>query len=49
MGEKRYYWLKLRNDFFDSVRMKKLRSVAGGDTYTIIATGRARDRGVSGL
>lgn len=36
MGEKRYYWLKLRNDFFDSVRMKKLRSVAGGDTYTII-------------
>lgn len=36
MGEKRYYWLKLRNDFFDSIRMKKLRSVAGGDTYTII-------------
>lgn len=36
MGEKRYYWLKLRNDFFDSVRMKKLRGVAGGDTYTII-------------
>lgn len=36
MGEKRYYWLKLRNDFFDSVRMKKLRSVAGGDTYMII-------------
>lgn len=36
MGEKRYYWLKLRNDFFDSVRVKKLRSVAGGDTYAII-------------
>ena len=36
MGEKRYYWLKLRKDFFDSVRMKKLRGVAGGDTYTII-------------
>ena len=33
---KRYYWLKLKNDFFDSVRIKKLRSIAGGDTYTII-------------
>lgn len=33
---KRYYWLKLKNDFFDSRKMKKLRKVAGGDTYTII-------------
>lgn len=33
---KRYYWLKLKNDFFDSRKMKKLRRVAGGDTYTII-------------
>ena len=37
MGEgKRYYWLKLREDFFDSKRIKKLRKMAGGDTYTII-------------
>ncbi len=33
---KRYYWLKLKNDFFDSIRIKKLRGIAGGDTYTII-------------
>lgn len=37
MGEsKRYYWLKLKKDFFDSKEMKKLRKFAGGDTYTII-------------
>lgn len=34
--EKRYYWLKLYDDFFSSKRIKKLRSIAGGDTYTII-------------
>ena len=33
---KRYYWLKLREDFFGSKRIKKLRKLAGGDTYTII-------------
>ena len=33
---KRYYWLKLREDFFHSKRIKKLRNMAGGDTYTII-------------
>jgi len=33
---KRYFWLKLQNDFFDSLRIKKLRKIAGGDTYTII-------------
>lgn len=33
---KKYYWLKLKQDFFDNLRMKKLRSIAGGDTYTII-------------
>ena len=33
---KRYYWLKLNKDFFDSVRIRKLRSIAGGDTFTII-------------
>lgn len=34
--EKKYYWLKLKEDFFQDVRMKKLRKIAGGDTYTII-------------
>ena len=36
MAGKRYYWLKLQDDFFDSKRIKKLRRLAGGDTYTII-------------
>lgn len=35
-AEKRYYWLKLKEDFFSSRRIKKLRKLAGGDTYTII-------------
>ena len=35
-NEKRYYWLKFREDFFDSKRIKKLRKMAGGDTYLII-------------
>ena len=33
---KRYYWLKLKDDFFTDKRIKKLRRIAGGDTYTII-------------
>jgi len=33
---KRYYWLKLKDDFFSSKRIKKLRKLAGGDTYLII-------------
>lgn len=33
---KRYYWLRLHDDFFRSVRIKKLRRMAGGDTYVII-------------
>lgn len=33
---KKYYWLKLKADFFTSRAMKKLRRIAGGDTYTII-------------
>ncbi len=36
MENKKYYWLKLKQDFFSNLRMKKLRSIAGGDTYTII-------------
>jgi predicted phage replisome organizer len=35
-AEKKYYWLKLKEDFFRQPRMKKLRKVAGGDTYTVI-------------
>lgn len=34
--QKRYYWLRLHDDFFQSKRIKKLRKIAGGDTYTII-------------
>lgn len=33
---KRYYWLKLPEDFFRQKTIKKLRKIAGGDTYTII-------------
>ena len=33
---KRYYWLKLQKDFFTQPKIKKLRKIAGGDTYTII-------------
>lgn len=33
---KRYYWLKLHKDFFKSKEIKKLRKVAGGDTFVII-------------
>ncbi len=36
MPEKRYYWLKLPADFFQSKPIKKLRKIAGGDTYTVI-------------
>ena len=36
MAEKRYYWLKLKENYFDSPKIKKLRKIAGGDTYTII-------------
>lgn len=33
---KTYYWLKLKKDFFDDPKILKIRSVAGGDTYTCI-------------
>lgn len=33
---KKYYWLKLKEDFFSSPKIKKLRRIAGGDTYTLI-------------
>lgn len=36
MSKKRYYWLKLSTDFFNSLEIKRLRKMAGGDTFTII-------------
>ena len=36
MAEKRFYWMKFQRDFFKSLRIKKLRRLAGGDTFTII-------------
>lgn len=33
---KRYFWLKLKEEFFEDKTIKKLRKIAGGDTYTII-------------
>ena len=33
---KRYYWLKLPKYFFEDKAIKRLRQIAGGDTYTII-------------
>jgi len=36
MAEKKLRWLKLENRFFDDIRIKKLRKIAGGDTYTCI-------------
>ena len=33
---KKFFWLKLKEDFFRDKRIKKLRRIAGGDTYTII-------------
>lgn len=34
--KKKFYWLKLKNTFFDQPKIKKLRRIAGGDTLTII-------------
>lgn len=36
MAEKRFYWLKLKDGYFNSPKIKKLRKIAGGDTFTII-------------
>lgn len=36
MPEKRYYWLKMEDGFFNQKEIKKLRRIAGGDTYVII-------------
>lgn len=36
MAEKRYYWIQLKDGFFKQKEIKKLRKIAGGDTYTVI-------------
>jgi len=36
LAEKTYFWLKLKTDFFSEKAIKKLRKIAGGDTYTVI-------------
>lgn len=36
MSGKRYYWFRLKEDFFQDKRIKRIRQMAGGDTYTII-------------
>lgn len=36
MAEKKYYWIQLKDNFFKQKEILKLRSIAGGDTYTII-------------
>lgn len=36
MDGKRYYWFRFKEDFFQDKRIKRLRQIAGGDTYTII-------------
>lgn len=33
---RKYFWLKLKADFFNQKEIKLLRKIAGGDTYTII-------------
>ena len=36
MSNKKYYWLKLKEAYFDNPKIKMLRKIAGGDTFTII-------------
>ena len=36
MADKKYYWLKLKEDFFADIRMRRLRKISAGGTYTII-------------
>lgn len=35
-NNKRFYWLKLQDNFFKNARIKKLRKIAGGETYVVI-------------
>jgi predicted phage replisome organizer len=36
MSPKKYYWLKLFDNFFADPKIKKLKRLAGGDTYIVI-------------
>jgi len=36
LSDKKYYWLKMEHGFFGQKEIKKLRRIAGGDTYVII-------------
>ncbi|WP_337616317.1 phage replisome organizer N-terminal domain-containing protein [Dialister invisus] len=36
MADKKYFWLKLKEDFFADIRMKRLRKISVGGTYTIV-------------
>lgn len=36
MAAKRFYYIKMKQDFFNSKEIKRLRKMAGGDTFTII-------------
>jgi len=36
LADKKYYFFKLKDDFFNMLEVKKLRKLAGGDTLTII-------------
>ena len=36
MANKKYYWLKLQESFFTDKKVKRLRRIEGGDTYTVI-------------
>ena len=33
---KRYYWIKLKEEILTDKRIKRLRRISGGNTYTII-------------
>ena len=35
-SNKKCFWLKLKNDFFDQKEIKTLRRLSGGDTFTVI-------------
>ena len=35
-ANKRYYWIKQKEEFFTDKRIKRLRRISGEDTYTII-------------
>ena len=34
--KKRFWWLKLKEGYFDSMEMRRLRKAAGGEVFTII-------------